>query len=160
MLPGDLPTETSVGGAAAHATYTPRIPDRPLSEAVASERLARRWFATIQRGAYDELDGLIHEDVELVSKVRPGTSVHGRNDVIRFIEEDVAPSLFEAATEVFTPIDEARVIVEGRVRWIDDERVIRDDPVIWAVEFRDELLLRFVATRTMLEAESILTTAH
>jgi ketosteroid isomerase-like protein len=121
-----------------------------------SERLARRWFATIQRGAYDELDQLVHADVELVSKVRPGTTIHGRSDVSRFIEQEVAPNLFEASSEVFTPLDDQRVIVEGRVRWIDDERVIRDDPVIWAVEFRDGLMLRFVATRTMLEAESVL----
>ena len=121
-----------------------------------SERLARRWFATIQRGAYDELDELVHEDVELASKLRPGTTVHGRGDVIRFIETEVAPNLFEASTEVFTPVDDDRVIVEGRVRWIDDERVIRDDPVIWAVAFRDELLLRFLAARTVLEAEAAL----
>jgi ketosteroid isomerase-like protein len=127
---------------------------------VASERLARRWFATIQRGAFDELEDLVHEDVELVSKVRPGTTVHGRTDVITFIEEEVAPNLFEAATEVFTPLDDERVIVEGRLRWIDGERVIRDDPVIWAVAFRDELLLRFIATRTLLEAEAILAISH
>jgi ketosteroid isomerase-like protein len=132
------------------------IPDRPLSEATASERLARRWFATIQRGAYDEVGELLHDDVELVSKVRPGTTVHGRGDVTRFLEEEVAPNLFQAAADLFTPVDDERVIVEGRVRWIDDERVIRDDPVIWAVEFRDERLFRFVATRTMLEAEAVL----
>jgi hypothetical protein len=102
----------------------------------------------------------VHDDVELVSKVRPGTTVHGRPDVISFIQEEVAPNLYEAATEVFTPLDEERVIVEGRLRWIDDERVIRDDPVIWAVEFRDELLVRFLATRTMLEAESLLGTSR
>ena len=88
--------------------------------------------------------------------MRPGTTVHGRSDVVRFIETEVAPNLYEASTEVFTPLDEDRVIVEGRVRWIDHERVIRDDPVIWAVEFRDELLLRFLAARTMLEAEAAL----
>lgn len=138
------------------AAYTPPIPDRLPSETVTSERLARRWFATIQRGAYDELGELVHEDVELVSKLRPGTVVHGRGDVIRFIEEEVGPSLFEAATEVFTPLDDTRVIVEGRMRWIDDERVIRDDPVIWAMEFRGEQLLMFVAVRSMLQAEAIL----
>ena len=40
--------------------------------------------------------------------------------------------------ELYTPLDDDRVIVEGRLRWIDDERVIRDDPVVWALEFRDE----------------------
>jgi ketosteroid isomerase-like protein len=114
----------------------------------------------IQRGALDELAALMHEDVELVSKVRPGVTVNGREAVVRFVQEEVAPSLFEASTEVLTPLDDARVIVEGRLRWIDDERVIRDDPVIWAMEFRDDLVLRFVAARTMLEAEAILATEH
>ena len=94
--------------------------------------------------------------MELVSKVRPGTTVHGRSDTIRFIEAEVAPNLYEAAADVFTPIDDERVVVEGRLRWIDDERVIRADPVIWAMEFRDELLLRFVSTRSLLEAEATL----
>jgi hypothetical protein len=93
--------------------------------------------------------------VELVSKIRPGTAVHGRAEVTRFIDE-IAPSLYEAATEVFTPLDDERIVVQGRVRWIDDERVIRDDPAVWAMEFRDELLLRFVAARSVLEAEAIL----
>ncbi len=129
----------------------PSQPDSP-----ASERLARRWFAAVQRGAFDELAELVHEDAELVSKVRPGTVVHGRSEVARFIEEEIGPSLFEASTEVYAPVDDGRVIVEGRVRWIDEERVIRDDPVIWAMEFRDELLLRFIAARTLIEAEAIL----
>jgi hypothetical protein len=34
--------------------------------------------------------------------------------------------------------------------------VIRDDPVIWAMEFREGLLYRFVAVRTMLDAEAVL----
>jgi hypothetical protein len=37
------------------------------------------------------------------------------------------------------------------MRWIEDERVIRDD---WAIEFRDGLLLRFVPARSVLEAET------
>jgi hypothetical protein len=58
--------------------------------------------------------------------------------------------------DVVTVLDDTRVVVEGRLRWIDDERVIRDDPVIWAMEFRDDLLYRFIAVRSMLEAEAVL----
>ena len=65
-------------------------------------------------------------------------------------------NLYEAVTEVFTTLDDDRVVVEGRMRWIDDERVIRDDPVVWAMEFRDGLLLRFVPTRSVFEAETTL----
>jgi hypothetical protein len=98
----------------------------------------------------------VHEDVELVSKIRAGTIVRGRADVVHFIQETVAPSLYEAAVELYTPLDESRVVVEGRVRWIDDDRVIRDDPVVWALEFCDGLLIRFAGTRTTVEAEAIL----
>jgi hypothetical protein len=121
-----------------------------------SERLARRWFAAIERGAFDEIDTLLHEDVRLVSRVQPGVVVEGRGDVTRFIQEKVANRLYEAIAEVYTPLDGTRVVVEGRMRWIDDNRVIRDDPVVWALEFRDELLLQFLPARTNIEAESSL----
>jgi ketosteroid isomerase-like protein len=130
------------------AASSPDLPD--------SERLARRWFATVASGDFEELPELVHEDVELVSKVRAGTVVEGRDDVAQFIQESIAPNLYDAVTEVFTPLDDERVVVEGRLRWIDDERVIRDDPVVWAMEFRDGLLLRFVPTRSVFEAETIL----
>jgi hypothetical protein len=99
----------------------------------------------------------MHEDVRLVSKVRPGTVVDGRDEVARFLADKVANSLYEAVDDLYTPVDDDRVIVEGRIRWIDDSRVIRDDPVIWAMEFRECLLLRFIPARTVVEAETILT---
>jgi ketosteroid isomerase-like protein len=125
-------------------------------EMAASERLARRWFATVAGGRFDELAELVHDNVQIVSKVQAGTVVEGREDVARFIETSIAPNLYEAVTEVFTTLDDDRVVVEGRMRWIDDERVIRDDPVVWAMEFRDGLLLRFVPTRSVFEAETTL----
>ena len=91
-----------------------------------------------------------------MSKVRADTVVEGRADTASFIQETVANSLYDAVTDVYTPLDDERVIVEGRIRWIDDERIIRDDPVVWAMEFRDGLLLRFIPTRTTIEAETIL----
>jgi hypothetical protein len=90
------------------------------------------------------------------SKVRPGVVVEGREAVTRFIQETVAASLYEVAPDVYMPLDDERVIVEGRMRWIDEERVIRDDPVVWALEFRDELVFRFIPARTPIEAETIL----
>ena len=119
-------------------------------------RLARRWFAAVTRGAYGELPSLVHDDVELVSRIRAGTVVHGREAVAEFILEAVAPSLFSAAVEVYTAIDDDRVLAEGRIRWMDDDRVIRDDPVVWALEFQDGDLRRFVAVRTLREAEAVL----
>jgi hypothetical protein len=131
-----------------------------VPELAVSERLARTWFARLQQGAFEELPELMHADVRLVSKMRPGMVVEGRDDVARFIADKVANSLYEAVAELFTPLDDERVIVEGRMRWIDESRVIRDDPVVWAIEFRDELLLRFVPARTPVEAETILTSSR
>jgi ketosteroid isomerase-like protein len=155
ICPGPLPASTvSKRRRRERLRILPRIPG--LADISESERLARRWFAAVARGAFDELPQLVHEDVEVVSKIRAGAVVHGRADVLRFIQDTVAPSLYDAAVEVYTPIDADRVIAEGRLRWIDKDRVIRDDPVVWALEFRDELLLRFVAVRTTLAAEAVL----
>jgi hypothetical protein len=73
------------------------------------------------------------------------------------MQETIA-DLYEATTTAYLPLDEHRIVVEGRIRWIDAERVIRDDPVTWAMEFRDELLTRFIPARTQLEAETMLGT--
>jgi hypothetical protein len=94
--------------------------------------------------------------VLLISKLRPGLVVEGRTDFVRFVEENLGQSLYEATADSFQPIDDQRIIVEGRMRWIDDDRVIRDDPVMWAIEFRDGLLARFIPARTRVEAETIL----
>lgn len=128
--------------------------------AAAAERLARAWFTTVEQGAFDRLVEFLHDDVELVSRVRSGETFHGREDAGRFILETVASSLYEASADVFIPLGANRVIVEGRMRWMDDERVIRDDPVVWALEFENDLLIRFVPARTVVEAETILTSSR
>ena len=85
-------------------------------------------------------------------KVRSGLVVEGREDFARFVEETLTRSLYHAAADVYRPLDERCVVVEGRLRWIDDEQVMRDDPVTWALEFEDDLLVRFIPARTPLEA--------
>jgi hypothetical protein len=110
----------------------------------------------VEQRSFDQLKQLVHDDVVIVSKVQAGRVVEGREAVAGFFEEALAVTLYESVTEVFATLDESRVIVEGRLRWIDDDRVIRDDPVVWALEFRDGLLLRFVPARTAVEAEAIL----
>jgi hypothetical protein len=139
------------------ASDTPRITDR-AAEITASERLARRWWAIVEERAFDQLADLVHDEVVLVSKIRPGLVLEGKPEVMQHVQEELAGKLYDATTSAFLPIDEDRVVVEGRVRWIDDERVIRDDPVTWAMEFRDELLVRFIPARTQVEAETILGT--
>lgn len=121
-----------------------------------SERLARRWFAVIREGSSERVRELLHDDVVIVSRVRPGEIVAGREAVASFTENIVFPSLYEAVTDSYTALDDTRVVVEGRIRWIDEERVIRDDPAVWALEFRDGLLLRFLPARSTREAETLL----
>jgi len=106
--------------------------------------------------AFDQLAELVRDDVVLVSKIRPGLVLEGKREVMQHIQDELAGKLYEATTYDFLPIDEDRIVVEGRIRWIDDERVIRDDPVTWAMEFRDGLLARFIPARTQIEAETIL----
>ena len=68
----------------------------------------------------------------------------------------VVPRVWQGV--VYRPLDERCIVVEGRLRWSDDEQVMRDDPVTWALEFEDDLLVRFVPARSQLEAETILST--
>lgn len=126
------------------------------NELAVSERLARRWFGAVARRAFDELPDLLHDDIRIVSRVQAGTVVDGREDATHLIEDVVATSLYEAVPEVYLPIDDARIAVEGRMRWMDDDRVIRDDPIVWALEFRDGLLVRFLPARSLIEAEAAL----
>jgi hypothetical protein len=122
----------------------------------ASERLARHWWALVDERAFDQLGELVHEDVVAASKIQPGRVFAGRDELMTFVQETLADSLYEATTSAYLPIDDERIVVEGRIRWIDEERVIRDDPVTWAMEFRDGLLVRFVPARSLVEAETIL----
>jgi hypothetical protein len=122
----------------------------------ASERLARRWFEAVEQGSLDQLVDLVHPDIVLISMVRAGVVVEGRQEFERFVDGTLRRSLYDAAADVYRPLDDRRVVVEGRLRWTDDEQVMRDDPMTWALEFEDDLLVRFVPARTALEAETIL----
>lgn len=106
--------------------------------------------------AFDQLVELVHDDIVIVSKMQPGLVLEGKAESGEFMREVLPDSLYEATTSAYLPLDDNRIVVEGRIRWIDQERVIRDDPVTWAMEFRDGLLVRFIPARTQVEAETIL----
>lgn len=129
--------------------------------AVDSERLARRYFSLFAQGHTREMLELLHPDVELVLKsVRPGDVIRGRESVSRFVQEEVSARVYETVAEIYRPLDEDRIVVEGRIRWSDEERVLRDDPMIWALEFRDGLLYRSAPAQSVLEAEATLSAAR
>ena len=120
-----------------------------------SERLARRYFTLFGGGLTEGLLEIVHPEIELALRTRPGTVLHGRDEVAAFVREISARS-YQTVAWVYAPVDERRIVVEGRIQWTDDERVLRDDPVIWALEFCDGMLLRSTPAQTTLEAESII----
>jgi hypothetical protein len=94
--------------------------------------------------------------VEIVLRtVRPGEVLYGRDDVSGFLDY-LSGHVFELHPEVFRPLDDERIVVEGRLRWMDENRVLRDDPLVWAFEFRDGLLFRSTPAHSVLEAEALL----
>lgn len=126
--------------------------------AAESELLARQYFSVLNTREYDKLLELVHPDIEAILKVRPGDMLEGSEAVARFLHEVVAErSVFEAVVSEVHPLDDRRVVVEGRMRWMDEERVLRDDPVVWALEFEGGLLRRSIAGRSVTEAQALLT---
>ena len=99
---------------------------------------------------------IVHPEAELTLMTRPGEVLRGREAVEGFVRA-ISGRFYEAVAEVYRPVDERRIVVEGRMRWTDETNVMRDAPIIWALEFRDGLLLRSFPAQTALEAESILT---
>jgi ketosteroid isomerase-like protein len=125
-----------------------------------SVRLARLYFELAGEGNDPRLLEILHDDVEIVLKKLGGPRIlRGRDEVAAFLAEmPTAFPLYQSSAETFEAVDENSVIVEGRMRWMDHTRVLRDDPMIWALEFRDDLLLRSTPARSVGEAQAILTT--
>ena len=100
---------------------------------------------------------IVHPEIELSLRSQPGEVLRGREAVADFVRS-ISDRFYEVVAEVYRPLDEHRIVVEGRMRWTDEEHVMRDTPVAWALEFRDGLLLRSFPAPSALEAESILST--
>jgi hypothetical protein len=98
---------------------------------------------------------VVHPDVELALRSQQGDVLRGREAVEAFVRT-IADRFYQAVAEVYRPLDEHRIVVEGRMRWTDENHVMRDTPVAWALEFRDGLLFRSFPAQSPLEAESIL----
>jgi hypothetical protein len=86
--------------------------------------------------------------------------LHGRDEIVSFLEQEFARRMWETVVHACTPLDASRVVVEGRVRWTDDEHVMRDEARFWGLEFRDGLLLRSLPARSAVEAEAMLSAAR
>lgn len=123
-----------------------------------SERLARLCFEAGRDLDFPRrLKELLHPDVAVSLKTGDGEWVEGAEAVGELLERNAAAPVFEATDERYVPLDDERVVVEGRLRWMDEEdRTLRDEPAIWAIEFHDGLLFRSVAARSIAEAEALL----
>ena len=83
--------------------------------------------------------------------------LQGADAVARFLDRRADAPIYEAIDELYHPFDDERVVVEGRLRWMEErDRTLRDDAAIWAMEFRGGLLYRSVAVRSVAEAEAVL----
>jgi hypothetical protein len=124
------------------------------------ERLARRYFELFHAETLPELRDVLHPDALIeLQAVQPGVHLHGRDEIVAVLEQEFSQRLWETVVHVCTPIDESRIVAEGRIRWMDDERVMRDEARVWGLEFRDGLLLRSVPARNAVEAEALLSAA-
>ena len=145
-----------VGDPPAAAIYSSEIAADTSTGSTESERLARRFFTLYQQSERAKLLELMHPEIEWVlMTIRPGEILRGREEAQAFLDE-IAEEFIELVAEEFTALDEERVVVEGRRRTIDDERVLRDDPMILAMVFRDGLLRRSTPAQSVAEAEAIL----
>ena len=114
----------------------------------------------MNEGAFEKVLELCHPDVEAVVKSPPGQVVRGLDEVARYFRDVVAERpLYELSMAEIRSLDDRRVVVEGRMRWMEEDRVLRDDPVVWALELEDGLLRRSTAVRTVTEAEALLSAA-
>jgi ketosteroid isomerase-like protein len=121
-----------------------------------SERLTRRFFALLQQGENSKVVDLVHPEVEWVlMMIRPGEVLRGRDEAQAFLDE-IADEFIELVVEECGSLDDERVVVEGRRRSIDNDRVLRDDPMILAMVFRGGLLWRSTPAQSVAEAEAIL----
>ena len=53
----------------------------------------------------------MHDDIVLVSKIRPGLVLEGKREVVQHVQDELAERLYEATTRAFLPDDEDRIVV-------------------------------------------------
>lgn len=125
---------------------------------VQSERLARLCFDAGRDPDFPRrFKDLLHPDVAVSLKTAEGEWLQGAEAVGEALERNAQAPVFEAVADLYHPLDDERVVVEGRLRWMDgDDRTLRDEPAIWAIEFRDGLLHRSISVRSLAEGEALL----
>lgn len=102
--------------------------------------LARHVFEIANRDPM-KLGPLLHPDVDVEFAHAPGRIVHGRDDVMAVVEDEiVVMAVHEAMPRSFHPIDDDRIVIEGRLRWSSRGGGFRDSHAVWALAFDHGLL--------------------
>jgi SnoaL-like domain len=118
-----------------------------------SEHLARRYFELFNAHSREGLAELVHPDVVLeLQAVEFGRVLRGRDELLRFFAEQWRRRRWDAVVHAVEAVDENKAIVEGRVCWVDDKHVLRDDSRVWGLQFRDGLLVRSIPAGSVAEA--------
>ena len=122
------------------------------SPTLESERLAREFFARSAEGHHERNLPFIHPEAEIAPTHDPSVIV-SLAEVAAHLQRDMEPRVLDARGDVFTPLDDARIIVEGNVRVTRPGGGFDAYPAVWAMVFRDGLLYRGWALRSVNEAE-------
>ena len=122
------------------------------SPTLESERLAREFFRRSAEGHHERNLPFIHPEAEIAPTHDPSI-IASPAGVAAHLQSDMEPRVLDARGDVFTPLDNARIIVEGHVRVTRPGGGFDAHPVVWALVFRDGLLYRGWALRSVNEAE-------
>jgi hypothetical protein len=117
-----------------------------------SERLARQLFDRSQRGDQADSVPALHPEAEIAPSYDP-SSVVSRDDFVAHLQSGDEPRVVDATGHVYRPLDDERIIVEGRVR-VRQENGFADRSIVWALVFRDGLLYRSWAVKNVAQAET------
>jgi hypothetical protein len=99
---------------------------------------------------------VLHPDAVLVPSYDPSSLV-SRADFVAHLASSDAPRAVDAVGHVYRPLDDERIIVEGRVRIRRPQGGFADRPMVWALIFRGGLLYRSWAVGDVTHAELLLT---
>jgi hypothetical protein len=120
----------------------------------------RRFISLVNEREHAQALACCHPEVEAIARVPSRQVVRGIDELARFLREVIAErAMYEVTVASVRSLDDRRLIVESRMRWMDEDHVLRDDPVVWALELEEGLLRRSTPVRTVSEAEALLSAA-
>ena len=113
-----------------------------------SERLARAVFSATAHGELAKTLPLIHPDAVIVPGAETSTVV-SRADLVEHLASQSKLPVLDSVAHTYTPLDDERIIVEGRVRVRLENGGFSDHAMVWGMVFRDGLLFRSWAVRSV-----------